>query len=205
MGVISLLVATVFVLIQHDYKRLLAYLTTGHTGIICLGLGIGGFEGTLGAIWHLVNMALSMVLVWLVAGYIAMMYRSTAISDVQGLLWAHPFVGGFYLLGILALAGLPPFGLFLSFMMIIGASMAAGIVWVAISAVVLQCIIVAVLLRTVYTMLYGNMPDHVIADRRWCWSFAPFLLNIIALLALGVIVPAPIAAALARVANFVSP
>ncbi|MCG8346625.1 MAG: hypothetical protein MI924_02450 [Chloroflexales bacterium] len=205
MGVISLLVATVFVLIQHDYKRLLAYLITGHMGVICLGLGFGGFGGTLGAILHLVNLALIMVLVWLVAGYITLTYRSTAISDVQGLLWARPVAGGFYLLGVLALAGLPPFGFFLSFIMIIEAGMVAGIVWVAISATVLHVIIVVALLRAIHAMLYGNIPDHVITDQRWRWMAAPLLLNVAALLALSVIMPSPIIAALVRVANFVSP
>ena len=113
-GLLSLAVASAFLLTQRNYKRMLAYSSVEHMGIICLGLGFGGYWGVFGALLHVINHALSKSLLFMLSGNILLKYRTTDIRRVRGLLRASPLTGGAFLAGTLALVGLPPFGPFIS-------------------------------------------------------------------------------------------
>src|SRR6059036_387993 len=113
-GLLSVGLAAAFLLSQRNYKRMLAYSSVEHTGIIALALGFGGYWGMLGALFHMVNHALGKSMLFLLSGSILLKYRTTEIAGVRGLLRAAPRTGFWFLCGILALIGLPPFGLFIS-------------------------------------------------------------------------------------------
>jgi hydrogenase-4 component F len=112
-GLFSMAVAAVFILGQRDYKRMLAYSSIEHMGILALGIGLGG-EGIFGAMFHAVNHSLTKGLLFLTAGNILAVYHTKSTSDVRGILKILPLSGILWITGFLAIVGSPPFGTFLS-------------------------------------------------------------------------------------------
>jgi hydrogenase-4 component F len=113
-GLISMGISSVFILVQVNYKRLLAYSSIEHMGIISLGIGIGGPVGVYGALLHILNHALSKPLMFFVSGRIQAHYGSTKIENVNGVLSSMPLMGTLTFIGVLSLAGMPPFNIFIS-------------------------------------------------------------------------------------------
>ena len=113
-GLLSIGLASVFILVQDNYKRLLAYSSIEHMGIISLGVGIGGPIGMYGALLHILNHALSKPLMFFASGKIQAHYGSTKIEKVGGVLTSMPLLGTFIFIGALSLAAMPPFNIFIS-------------------------------------------------------------------------------------------
>jgi len=123
-GLISIIVATAFILFQEDVKRLLAYHSVEHLGIICLGVGLGGI-GVFAALFHVFNHSLCKTLAFFSAGRIGQIYGTHAMGHIRGTIKAHP-VWGIGLFGsFLALIGVAPFALFMSELQIVFAAMDA--------------------------------------------------------------------------------
>lgn len=196
LGLLSLAVAAAFLLAQRNYKRMLAYSSVEHMGIICLGLGFGGYWGVLGALLHVVNHALAKSALFMLSGNILLKYRTTDIRKVRGLLHTSPAAGGAFLAGTLALIGLPPFGLFVSEFIIFRAGFEGGPRWIATAGVVLLVMVFAGMLASVNQMLYGDAPEKVGRGDVIRWSLAPLALNLCLLLFLGLMLPRPIVQAL---------
>ena len=98
---------------QRDYKRMLAYSSVEHMGILVFGIGIGGLA-TFGALLHLVNNGLAKGLLFLSAGNIHRAYGSKHTDNVTGALRLAPASGALFLAGFFAITGSPPFGPFMS-------------------------------------------------------------------------------------------
>jgi hydrogenase-4 component F len=194
-GLLSLLVAAAFLVSQRNYKRMLAYSSVEHIGIICLGLGFGGYWGTFGALFHVVNHALSKSLLFILSGNILLKYHSAEIDDVRGLLRAAPWTGALFVAGILALVGLPPFALFVSEFIIFRAGL-GSYPWTAAVGVLLLVIIFGGMLASVNRMLYGDPPAALTRDDPLRLWLAPLALNFALLIMLGLILPPPFEAAL---------
>src|SRR5215510_6138992 len=113
LGLLSLAIAAFSVAQSRNYKRMLAYSSVEHTGLICFGLGLGA-AGVFAALLHLVNHTAAKSLMFFLAGDIERKYGSSAIKQARGLLTVAPWTGGLFAAGLLALLGLPPFGLFIS-------------------------------------------------------------------------------------------
>lgn len=123
-GLLSIIVATAFILFQKDVKRLLAYCSVEHIGIISLGVGLGGF-GVFAALFHVFNHSIAKTLAFFSAGRIGQVYGTHAMDRIRGTLKAHP-VWGIGLLGsFLALIGVAPFAPFMSELQIVFAAMDA--------------------------------------------------------------------------------
>ena len=197
-GLLSLLVAAVFLVAQRDYKRMLAYSSVEHIGIICLGLGFGGYWGVFGALLHVVNHALSKSLLFILSGNILLKYHSTEIREVRGLLHSAPWTGALFLAGTLALIGLPPFAPFISEFIIFRAGLESH-PWAATAGIVLLVIVFGGMLASVNQMLYGEPPDDLPrGDALRLWLM-PLAANFALLLMLGLTLPAPFVAALKQV------
>lgn len=188
-GLLSLAVAAVFLLTQRDYRRMLAYSSVEHIGLICLGLGFGGYWGVLGALLHLINHALSKSLLFILSGNILLKYHTAEIQQVRGLLRTAPLTGSAFLAGTLALMGLPPFGLFLSEFIIFRTGLTGGHSWAAVAGVALLAVIFAGMLNSVNQMLYGPPPAHMNHGDPLRWPLTPLVINLILLLILGLTIP----------------
>jgi len=118
-GLLSMALAAGLILVQRDLKRLLAYSSIEHVGIIVFGLGIGGPLGLYGALLHIFNHAVTKSFLFFGAGNLVNTYGSHNIRNMKGALKVIPFTGGMVLIGIFALAGFPPFSIFYSEIMIL--------------------------------------------------------------------------------------
>ena len=161
LGLLSMAVAALFLWTSPNYKRMLAYSSVEHMGLVCLGLGFGGWWGVAGAVLHIANHALAKAGLFLLSGRIRATYGSADIAAVRGLAAAMPGTGRGLLAAMLALVGLPPFGLFVSELMILQAGVAEGFAWAAGAALVLLVLAFAALLRATHRMLYAWPPAPV--------------------------------------------
>lgn len=112
-GVSSIVIASALILIQRHYKRLLAYSSVEHMGIIAIGFAMGGV-GTVAALLHALYHSLAKSMLFMSAGNILVRYHATEIRGVKGLLRTLPVTGFLFFAGLLAVAGMPPFGTFLT-------------------------------------------------------------------------------------------
>ena len=204
LGVASMAVAALFLWTSQNFKRMLAYSSVEHIGIACLGLGFGGAWGVTGALLHIANHALAKSALFLLAGRVRAAYDSAEIATVRGFMGPLPRTGGAFLAAMLALMGLPPFGLFTSEVMIFGAGFGAGRVGVAAAGLALLVLAGAGLLRATQTMLYGvpaRPPAHA---SRGAWPALPVLVALLLLVLTGLAWPPGLARALDRIAAVVA-
>ena len=203
-GLASVGVAAFFLWGSANFKRMLAYSSIEHLGLACLGLAFGGAWGIAGAILHVGNHALAKSTLFVLAGRIRAAYGSVEIARVRGLRGAMPLTGGGFLVAMLALMGLPPFGLFVSEIMIVGAGIAGGHVGATSVAVALLVLAFGGLLRSLHRMLDGAAPASVQETSTWS-SMSPAVLALGLLVLTGVAWPPGLAAALDRIVALVRP
>jgi len=113
-GALSVAIAAPFIFIQRDYKRLFAYSSVEHMGLAAVGLGFGGSLGIYGALLHIVNHAFNKSLLFFCGGHLLHQFQTKEIRKVKGVFKMNPFLGVVFFLGLLAISGLPPFGVFVS-------------------------------------------------------------------------------------------
>jgi hydrogenase-4 component F len=118
-GALSLVLAAFFALRQRNYKRLLAYSSIEHMGIVSLGVGIGGPIAAYGAFFHVIVHAAGKTLAFFGAGELLSRYETREVDGVRGVIKLAPFAGAMMLLGALAITGVPPFGIFRSELLIV--------------------------------------------------------------------------------------
>ena len=118
LGLLSMATAAVFIVAQPDFKRLLAYSSVEHMGILAVGVGVGGCA-TFGALLHAVNHSLAKGMLFLLAGNILAAFRSKSTTQVRGVGTALPFTAALWVAGLLAITGVPPFGPFVSELLIL--------------------------------------------------------------------------------------
>jgi hydrogenase-4 component F len=200
-GLLSLAVAAAFVIGQTDVKRLLAYSSVEHVGLLVLGLGLGGV-GTYGSVLHLVNNALAKGLVFLAVGNAALVrIPAVTASPRGGMLRTVPASGALLLVGLFAVTGSPPFGMFLSEFTILRAAWGGGHPWIAVAMLVLLALIFIGIAATILDVLYGTPPASARSTREGAWLLAgPAVLAMGALL-LGLVIPAPLQELLSRAAT----
>jgi hydrogenase-4 component F len=198
LGLLSITVAAAFLVAQRNYKRMLAYSSVEHMGIICLALGFGGYWGAFGALLHLINHALVKSLLFLVSGNLLVKYHSSEIAAVRGLLRTSPGTAALFLGGTLILLGLPPFGAFVSELMIFRAGI-ESYPWAVALAALLLIVVFGGLLAAVQRMVYGECPHIAPSSDALRFWLAPVGINAVLLLALGLTMPAPLETALNQI------
>ncbi|HSQ78087.1 MAG TPA: proton-conducting transporter membrane subunit, partial [Nitrospirota bacterium] len=160
-GLISVGISAIFILVQENYKRLLAYSSIEHMGIISLGVGIGGPVGIYGALLHILNHALSKPLMFFASGKIQSRFGSQNIANVKGVLTSMPLLGSLTLIGALSLSGTPPFNIFVSEFTVLKAGVDKGM-WTVVALFLLFVVIVFYgVLSGFGKMLFGKPGDAV--------------------------------------------
>ena len=177
-GAITVLAAALMLVRQHDLKRMWAYSSVEHVGLMTLAIGIGA--GPL-FILHAVNHSLVKVALFLLAGSILHLYGTKSLSKLSGLLAVAPLWGGLLLAGSFAIAGSPPFGTFISEWLILRDTftareyLAAGVV---ILGLTITCIAVLV---HVASVVFGSAPAKLTERPRLAWALVPAALLALAL------------------------
>src|ERR1035437_10347864 len=197
-GLTSVVVATPFILAQHDIKRLLGYHSVEHVGIVALGLGFGGRIGTYAALLHVMNHGITKALAFFAAGKAIARYGSRDMRVIRGLLTVAAVGATLLMLAALSLAGVPPFSIFVSELMVLRAGIGQGH-WVAIAIFVAMVVIIfAGLLHHVGAMAFG---EPTVAATREPESWSPLLGMILLagiMILLGLTIPAPLDGLLRR-------
>ena len=120
-GLLSMLTAAVFMVRQRDFKRMLAYSSVEHMGILVFGVGLGG-AAIYGVLLHVINNALAKGVLFLSAGNIHRAYGSKLTDHVTGAIRGLPLSGSLFLVGFFAGCGSPPFSPFVSEFSIVAAA-----------------------------------------------------------------------------------
>ncbi|GAB3444091.1 proton-conducting transporter transmembrane domain-containing protein [Actinophytocola sediminis] len=159
MALASLLVAASLLIGQRDYKRMLAYSSIEHLGLVALASAIGSRLAVAAALLHVLGHGLTKGALFVGAGRMSQVTGTSTVAGVRGLAAAHPALAGGVGLGVLALIGLPPFSLFASELGILRAGFGDGLGWVTAVAVALVVVIAAALVVHSGRMLLGEPPD----------------------------------------------
>jgi len=202
MGLISMAFAAVFMARQSDLKRMLAYSSVEHVGILAVALGLG--KGALfGAMLHMINNGLTKGVLFLSSGNIHRAYNSKSTEFVRGALKRTPWSGALFLAAFLAITGSPPFGPFISEFTIVSSAFRQGNAWTGVLFLLFLAIIFIGMASTVLPVVTGTVPaDGETTDYRDIPSTVlPLLVLMGIILMLGVWIPLPLNTLLHDAAN----
>ncbi|NWJ46374.1 MAG: hydrogenase 4 subunit F [Chloroflexi bacterium] len=155
-GLISIGIVIPFILEQDDFKRLLAYSSIEHMGIIVLAIGIGGEIGGFAAALHILNHAIAKSLMFCVAGEVTERYHTREIPKIKGVINANPLLGTLLFVGTLAITGVPPLNVFVSEALVGAAAFANNNPLVGCLYLILLACIFASLIHHVVGMAFGR-------------------------------------------------
>jgi hydrogenase-4 component F len=158
-GLGSLVVAASLLITQRDYKRMLAYHSIEHMGLIALGAAAGSTLAIAAVLLHILGHGLAKAVLFLASGEILIVEGSSEIEKVPALLARRPVLGGIFGFGLVALLGLPPFSLFVSELNMIRAEVAVGLGWVAAISLVCMAVIFAAVMTHGRHLLLGEAPS----------------------------------------------
>jgi hydrogenase-4 component F len=144
-------------------------------------------------------------MMFLLSGEILERYHSTRISSVRGLMRVMPWTGGLFFAGGLALLGMPPFGLFVSEVLLLRAGFTVGRPWVMAFVLLLMLSIFISILRSLNRILYGEPSRELPRGEPGGVRLIPLAVNVVALLMLGLWIPEPAIRLLQQVVEIVHP
>jgi hydrogenase-4 component F len=165
LGLLSLFIASVFILGQTDFNRMLGYSSIEHMGILALGIGLGG-SGFYGSVYHMLNNAFAKGLMFLVAGNLYRQYKTKKVHDIRGVIHSHPLTGALLLAGFLCVTGFPPFGTFFSELMILNAAITGKHYATAFFYILFLAVIFIGMSRIVLKMAQGVPQDRPVNHLR---------------------------------------
>ena len=154
-GLLSVVLGTFFLWRQRDVKRLFAYSSIEHMGIITFAFGMGGPVATFAALLHMTVHSLTKSAIFFAVGHAAQKCGSQLIEDIRGLITLSPAVGWGLMLGSLAILGMPPFGVFASEFLILTSAMRDQ-PWAAPILLISLGIAFAAIFRRVQPMVFGE-------------------------------------------------
>ncbi len=191
-GALSLLIAALFITRQREVKRLMAYSSVEHMGVMALGFGFGGPLGIAGALYHMLNHSLNKSLMFFGAGDAMHAFHSKRMGRIHYVLTAMPVAGMLWIAGAISITGAPPFGLFLSELTILRAGLGGPNAWAVFVMLALLIVIFVGFLNHFRTMYFGENPAAAAAAVRWArpagtsvWCVLPMWLALVPLLAFG--------------------
>ena len=191
-GFASIAVGALFMVGRDNFKRLFAYSSVEHMGIIAVALGFGGPLGIYGALLHTLNHAVAKAVLFLTGGELYSRYRTRNARDLGGVVSSAPLIGGILLLAALAITGSPPFGLFLSEFTIVRAGLAGSSAWLVALLLVLLVLAFVAFLATTARIALGTPTERVTMspDAAATVSGAvPLVAGLAVLLVLGLWIP----------------
>jgi hydrogenase-4 component F len=198
MGTSSIFVAAFMLYRRRDIKRLFAYSSVEHMGLITFAFGLGGELANLAGLLHMTLHSLIKSAIFFAVGHITQSAGSTEIAQIRGLTVSRPFLGWAFLLAVLAIAGMPPFGLFMSEFLLISAAFARDPM-LGLPVILGLVITFAALLMRLQGMVFGE-PSAVtgygatVPQGRWrqLIGTSPIVVHLILALVAGIYLPRPL-------------
>jgi hydrogenase-4 component F len=191
-GVFSIVLAAPFVLVQRNFRRLLAYSSIDHAGIMVAALGFGGRLGLLGAVLHMLYHGVTKPLMFFSAGNVQQHFGSPYFRKVRGVLHTLPWTGGLLLLATFAVTGTPPFSIFQSEFTALSGALAADHGWAA-GLFVFGLVTIFVGFLVHMSQMNLGAPLETAPKAMECpWKLGAMVLVAIVVIGFGCWVPAPL-------------
>ena len=200
-GVASLLLAALYLLDQHDIKRLLAYSSVEHMGILAIGVSFGAVAAMAGVLLHVLAHAAAKANAFMGSGAFVRKFRTKEIGKIRGGADLLPWSAPLFLLAVLALSAMPPFGIFRSEFQIVSGGLAAGRNGPAAILVVLVTLAFLGFAVASTRVVLQPAPEGVRQPPRGepsVWMVLPVLAGLVALVVLGLHPPGDLTALLSR-------
>jgi hydrogenase-4 component F len=199
MGLVSMVVSTVSIIATRNIKRLIAYASINHAGVIAIGLGVGG-SASYGLLLYVLSNAFIKAILFLTAGKIMAHYKTNDTRVISGLIEDLPYSGVFLMVGTIALLGFPPFGSFLGELLILSALVGSGRMLTFAAFCTLITMTFVATGRTVFPMIWGPPKEKHDWPRQTLPAALPKLTFLVALVVLGVYIPPAFNALIQQVA-----
>jgi hydrogenase-4 component F len=185
MGLISALFAAFMLYRRRDIKRMFAYSSIEHMGIITFAFGMGGPLANFAGLLHMTMHSLTKSAIFFAVGHVSQVKGTQRIADMGGLTETHPVLGWGLVLGVVAIAGLPPLGIFMSEFLVITSTFARA-PWLAILLVLAILIGLAGLFLRLNTIAFGE-PRGPVAEAKA--SYVPMFAHLALVFVAGIYMP----------------
>ncbi len=194
MGLLSLSLSALMLYRRRDIKRLFAYSSIEHMGIAAFAFGMGGPLANFAGLLHMTMHSLVKAAIFFTVGHIAQVKGSQRIADISGLTTSHPALGWSLVAGVVAIAGLPPFGVFTSEFLVVSSTFARQPALALPVAVGLLVCFGALLLRLHHLAFGPSSPNAPGSHAVPTLSLVPIWLHLALALVAGLYLPAPLVA-----------
>ncbi|MFA5143559.1 MAG: hydrogenase 4 subunit F [Candidatus Omnitrophota bacterium] len=188
-GCLSLVVSAGFILAQKDLKRLFAYSSIEHIGIVCIGLGIGGVMGIYGALLHVFNHAMTKSIIFFGAGKIVKKYKTNNMNMIRGVIKTMPFIGTVVIIAGFALVGSPPFSIFLSEIIIIISAFTKGAYFTSALLLLFIPVIFGGIIFHLSKIIFGRPPEKMTVSGEPLSGKIVFIFLLVLICVMGLKVP----------------
>ena len=188
MGLLSVAIATINVVTAKNFKKLIAYASINHAGVIAIGLGLGR-TAAYGVVVYVLSNALVKAILFLTAGNIKARYRTKSITGLQGLIHDMPYSGWSFMVGIFALLGFAPFGSFLGEIMMMSAMIEQGRFVVFCVFCMLMTFIFIATGRSLFPMIWGESKVSEAHRGESILTVIPNFFFVVLLMVLGLYIP----------------
>jgi len=200
LGLLSVVFASFMLYRRQDIKRLFAYSSIEHMGIITFAFGMGGPLANFAALLHMTLHSLTKSAIFYCVGHIAQVKGTQLMADIRGLTVSHPLLGWGLVLGVIAIAGLPPMGIFMTEFLIVTSTFARAPVLAVILGVSILVALGALVLR-LNGLAFGDPHGR---DHPSKASFVPLFAHLALVLAAGIWLPAELVVWFRHVAALLS-
>jgi hydrogenase-4 component F len=200
LGLLSVVFASFMLYRRQDIKRLFAYSSIEHMGIVTFAFGMGGTLANFAGLLHMTLHSLTKSAIFFCVGHIAQVKGTQKMADIRGLTVSHPVLGWSLAVGVAAIAGLPPLGLFMTEFLIVTSTFARAPALAIILGLSLVVALGALLLR-LNGLAFGD-PDGRSDPAKA--SFLPVILHLALVLAAGIWLPPALVAWFQHVATLLN-
>jgi hydrogenase-4 component F len=190
LGIVSLIFAAFMLYRRRDIKRLFAFSSIEHMGIIVFAFGMGGPLANFAGLLHMTMHSLTKSAIFFTVGHIAQAKGTQKIADIRGLTVSHPALGWSLVVGVFAIAGLPPLGIFTSEFLVVSSTFARQ-PWLALLLVFGLLLAFGALVLRLQGMAFGEPSP---GDRRSTASSLPIAAHLGLVLVAGLYLPPPLVA-----------
>lgn len=197
MGLTSLIFAAFMLYRRRDIKRLFAYSSIEHMGIITFAFGMGGPLANFAGLLHMTMHSLTKSAIFFSVGHIAQAKGTQKIADIKGLTETHPLLGWCLVLGVVAIAGMPPLGIFMSEFLVVSSSFARAPL-LAIPLVFGLLVAFGALLLRLHGLSFGAPTGSTAPVKA---SYIPMFTHLVLVATAGVYLPPPLVAWFQHVAH----
>ena len=190
LGLVSLIFAAFMLYRRRDIKRLFAYSSIEHMGVITFAFGMGGPLANFAGLLHMTMHSLTKSAIFFAVGHIAQVKGTQRIADIRGLSVSHPALAAGLAVGVIAIAGLPPFGVFTSEFMLVSSTFARQPL-LAVCLVAGLLIALGALVLRLQNVTFGDPSGP---SGRVQASYVPLFIHMAVVLAAGLWLPEPVVA-----------